>query len=265
MRPVLKAAPGGRRRNGALFWGPARESGTPGWKAATACPMKNCPIFHRATSPSHQGRLCWGRLAKRPVLLSHGRFHAYEGYSLRQVTFPVRVMAALGVKTLVLTNAAGGLNPFFKAGDLMLICDHINFMGDSPLVGDNIDAWGPRFPDLSRVYDPALRQVAQEVARRQGLMLRQGVYVAVKGPHLETPAETRMLRLLGADAVGMSTVPEAIVAVHAGLRVLGISVLSNLNLPDAMAPIAIEEIVATVARAEPQLVELLLGVLEEAD
>jgi purine-nucleoside phosphorylase len=166
---------------------------------------------------------------------------------------------------VVLTNAAGGLNPYFRAGELMLICDHLNFIGDSPLVGDNVDAWGPRFPDMSRVYDASLRQAALEVARRRGFVLNQGVYVAVKGPHLETPAETRMLRLLGADAVGMSTVPEAIAAVHAGLRVLGISVLSNLNLPDAMAPIAIEEIIATVARAEPQLVELLLGVLPEAD
>jgi purine-nucleoside phosphorylase len=223
------------------------------------------PHFPRATSPSHRGRLYWGRLAGKPVLLGHGRVHAYEGYSLAQVTFPVRLMAALGVKTLVLTNAAGGLNPDFQAGDLMLIGDHINFIGDSPLVGENVEAWGDRFPDMSRVYDPNLRRLAQEVARRRGLTLRQGVYVAVKGPQLETPAETRMFRQLGADAVGMSTVPEAIAAVHGGLRVLGISVLSNLNLPDAMAPIAIEEIIATVARAEPQLVELLLGVLKEAD
>lgn len=223
------------------------------------------PHFPPATSPSHMGRLCWGRLSGRWVLLFQGRLHAYEGYSLRQVTFPVRLLAALGVKTLVLTNAAGGLNPNFRAGELMLITDHINFMGDSPLVGNNIDAWGPRFPDLSRVYDQELRRLTQEVARRRGITLRQGVYVAVKGPHLETPAETRMLRLLGADAVGMSTVPEAIAAIHAGLRVLGISVLSNLNLPDTMAPIAIEEIIATVAQAEPQLVELLLGVLQEAD
>jgi purine-nucleoside phosphorylase len=196
-------------------------------------------------------------------MLWQGRFHAYEGYSLRQVTFPVRVMARLGVKTLVVTNAAGGLNPLFKAGDLMLICDHINLIGDNPLAGDNIDAWGPRFPDLSQVYDRLLREKAEAVARRLGIVLRQGVYAAVRGPSLETPAETRFLRQIGADAVGMSTVPEVIVAVHAGLRVLGISVLSNLNLPDAMAPIAIEAIIYTVARAEPQLVELLLGVIQE--
>jgi purine-nucleoside phosphorylase len=233
-------------------------------KGGGSLSYEDLPHFPRATSPSHRGQLYWGRVAGKPVLLSHGRIHAYEGYSLGQATFSVRLMAALGVKTLVLTNAAGGLNPLFKAGDLMLICDHINLMWDNPLVGENVAAWGPRFPDMSRVYDPALRALAEEVARQRGLILRQGVYVALKGPSLETPAETRLLRLLGADAVGMSTVPEAIVAVHAGLRVLGISVLSNLNLPDAMAPIDLEEIIATVARAEPQLVELLLGVLKEA-
>jgi purine-nucleoside phosphorylase len=231
---------------------------------ADSLPYEELPHYPRATSPSHRGRLSWGRLAGSRVLLCQGRFHAYEGYSLRQVTFPVRVMAALGIKKLILTNAAGGLNPLFQAGELMLIRDHINFLGDSPLTGENIDAWGPRFPDLSRVYDRPLMQVAEEVALKKGLILRQGVYVAVKGPHLETPAETRFLRLIGADAVGMSTVPEAICAVHAGLRVLGVSVLSNLNLPDAMAPTSLEEIVATVARAEPQLVQLLLGILEQA-
>ena len=222
------------------------------------------PHYPRATSPSHHGRLSWGALAGRRVLLCQGRFHAYEGYTLRQVTFPVRVMAALGIKRLILTNAAGGLNPLFQAGDMMLIRDHINLLGDSPLVGENIDAWGPRFPDLSRVYDPKLGRIAVKVALKEKLLLHQGVYVAVKGPHLETPAETRFLRLIGADAVGMSTVPEAIAAVHAGMQVLGLSVLSNLNLPDAMAPTSLEEIVATVARSEPQLVRLLLGIIGQA-
>jgi purine-nucleoside phosphorylase len=222
------------------------------------------PHFPRATSPGHRGRLYWGNLAGKPVLLCHGRLHAYEGYSLLQVTFTVRVLAALGIKRLVLTNAAGGLNPHFKAGELMLICDHINFLGDNPLAGENVDAWGPRFPDLSQVYDRKLREMAQEVARQRGLILRQGVYVAVKGPSLETPAETRLLRRLGADAVGMSTVPEAICGVHAGLRILGVSILSNVNLPDAMTPISLEEIIATVARAEPNLVSLLEGLLPEA-
>lgn len=232
---------------------------------SSSLPYQDLPHFPKTTSPSHQGRLYWGRLAGRPVLVCHGRVHGYEGYSLLQATFKVRLMAALGIKTLVLTNAAGGLNPWFKAGELMLICDHINFMADNPLVGENIEEWGPRFPDMSRVYDLKLRDTAEEVARREGLILRKGVYVGVKGPSLETPAETRLLRLMGADAVGMSTVPEAICAVHAGLRVLGVSVISNLNLPDAMAPISLEEILATVARAEPNLVQLLLGVLKEAD
>ncbi len=242
---------------GQAVWGARLEGGD-------CLGYEQLPHFPPATSPSHQGRLCWGRWAGRQVMVCQGRFHAYEGYSLRQVTLPVRVMAALGVKSLILTNAAGGLNPHFRPGELMLICDHINFMGDNPLAGTNIDAWGPRFPDLSQVYDRTLRELAEEVARRKGVILRKGVYVAVKGPSLETPAETRLLRMMGADAVGMSTVPEAIVAVHAGLRVMGVSVLSNLNLPDAMAPIAIEDIIGTVSRAEPQLVELLLGVMQEA-
>jgi purine-nucleoside phosphorylase len=246
-------------------WGIVLGTGQGLWderlSAAEGLPYAELPHFPPATSPSHAGRLLWGGLGGRRVLLFMGRFHAYEGYTLRQVTFPVRVMAALGVKTLVLTNAAGGLNPDFRPGELMLIRDHINFLGDSPLVGPNVDAWGPRFPDLSRVYDRELGEVAAKVARRQGLVLRQGVYVAVKGPQLETPAETRFLRMMGADAVGMSTVPEAIAATHAGLRILGISVLSNLNLPDAMAPIAIEDIIATVAGAEPRLAELLAGIM----
>jgi len=248
-------------------WGIVLGTGQGIWssrlESGDCLPYQELPHFPQATSPSHAGRLCWGRLADKQVILCQGRFHTYEGYSMRQVTFPVRVLAGLGVKTLVLTNAAGGLNPLFRAGDLMLVSDHLNFIGDNPLVGDNIDAWGPRFPDMSQVYDRHLREITENVARRLGLGLRQGVYVAVKGPSLETPAETRMLRQIGADAVGMSTVPEAITAVHAGLRVLGISVISNLNLPDAMAPIAIEAIIETVARAEPHLVELLLGVMQE--
>ncbi len=219
------------------------------------------PHFPPSTTPSHAGRLAWGRLAGVPVLVFQGRFHLYEGVSPRQAALPVRLLAALGGEVLAVCNAAGGLNPLFQAGDLMLITDHINLLGDNPLVGANVDDWGPRFPDMSRAYDPGLRALAEEVARERRLRLRQGIYVAVKGPSLETPAETRMLRLLGADAVGMSTVPEVIAAVHAGLRVLGLSVISNLNLPDAMAPIDLEEIIATVAAAEPRLVELLLGIL----
>jgi purine-nucleoside phosphorylase len=229
----------------------------------SGCLYNELPHFPKATSPSHEGRLHWGRLAGKRVLFFQGRFHAYEGYSHREVALPVRVMAALGVKGLLITNAAGGLNPHFRAGELMLISDHINLMGDNPLVGENIDDWGPRFPDLSRVYDRAFLDLAEEVARQRGVVLRKGVYVAVKGPSLETPAETRFLRQMGADAVGMSTVPEAIAAVHAGLRIIGISVISNVNLPDAMAPIAVEEIIATVAGAESRLATLIAGILPE--
>lgn len=226
-----------------------------------ALSYEEIPHFPPSTTPSHAGRLAWGRLRGVPVLLFQGRFHLYEGYSPRQVTLPVRLLAALGGEVLAVCNAAGGLNPLFQAGDLMLITDHINLQGDNPLVGANVDDWGPRFPDMSRVYDLELRNLAEEVAREVRLRLREGIYVAVKGPSLETPAETRMLRLLGADAVGMSTVPEVIAAVHAGLKVLGLSVISNVNLPDAMAPIELTEIIATVAAAEPRLVELLLGIL----
>ncbi len=224
-------------------------------------PYGNIPHFSPSSAPSHAGQLRFGRLAGRPVLLFQGRLHAYEGYHLRQVTFPVRLVAALGIKILILTNAAGGLRPTMRAGDLMLLRDHINLLGDNPLVGPNIDAWGPRFPDMSRVYDTALADLAVETALAIGVRLQEGVYVGLRGPSLETPAETRMLRLLGADAVGMSTVAEAIVAVHAGLRLLGISVISNVNLHDAMQPVAIEDILRVVQEAEASLARLLQGIV----
>ena len=228
---------------------------------AVTMPYAAIPHFPRSSAPSHAGQLKFGLLAGRPVLTFQGRFHAYEGYSLKQVTFPVRLLAALGVKVLILTNAAGGLQPFFQSGDVMLIRDHINLLGDNPLVGENIDCWGPRFPDMCQVYDRELAALALDTALECGLRLREGVYIAVKGPSLETPAETRMLRILGADAVGMSTVAEAIAAVHAGMRLLGLSVISNVNLPDAMAPIAIESILQVVQQAEVPLSRLLQGIV----
>ncbi|MDD3581880.1 MAG: purine-nucleoside phosphorylase [Desulfobacca sp.] len=226
-------------------------------------PYTEIPHFPRPTGPSHAGQLLSGSLGGKAVLVFQGRVHAYEGYALTQVTFPVRVMAALGLKLLIITNAAGGLNPLFQAGDLMLISDHLNLLGDNPLVGYNVDDWGLRFPDCRAVYDRQLRELAEQVALQLGLRLRQGVYVAVKGPSLETPAETRFLRLIGADAVGMSSVPEAIVALHAGMRILGLSVIANVNLPDAMAPIEISEVIRVVQQAEPLLVRLLVGLLEQ--
>ena len=191
-----------------------------------------------------------------------GRFHRYEGYSLQQVTFPVRVLHALGAKTLVVSNACGGMHPLWGAGDLMLIADHINLLGDNPLTGPNDDRLGPRFPDMSDAYDAELRVLARAVALARGIELREGVYVAVSGPNLETRAEYRFLRAIGADVVGMSTVPEVIVAVHAGMRVLGLSIITDLCLPDNLEPATVEQIIAVANRAEPRLTQLVTAVLE---
>ncbi|MBK6487796.1 MAG: purine-nucleoside phosphorylase [Gemmatimonadetes bacterium] len=220
------------------------------------------PGFARSTVESHEGRLLCGTLAGKTVVAMQGRFHRYEGYSLQQVTFPVRVLRSLGAGTLVVSNAGGGMHPLWAAGDLMLMSDHINLLGDNPLVGANDDRLGPRFPDMSQPYDAALRELARAEARRQGIVLREGVYVAVPGPNLETRAEYRMLRAMGADVVGMSTVPEVIVAVHAGMRVLGVSIITDLCLPDALEPASMEKIVAVAMRAEPHLTSLITGVLE---
>ena len=191
-----------------------------------------------------------------------GRFHRYEGYTLQQVTFPVRVLRALGAETLVVANACGGMNPLWMPGDLMLIADHINLLGDNPLIGPNDDRLGVRFPDMSAPYDAQLRVLAREVAAEQRTVLREGVYVAVAGPNLETRAEYRMLRALGADVVGMSTVPEVIVALHGGMRVLGLSIITDQCLPDSLEPANVATIIATASRAEPRLTALVRGVLE---
>ena len=220
------------------------------------------PGFPLSTVESHAGRLIAGTLGGKRVLAMQGRFHRYEGYSLQQVTFPVRVLRALGAPRLIVSNACGGMHPLWAPGDLMLMADHINLLGDSPLIGPNDDALGPRFPDLSACYDDALRAHARAVARARGITLREGVYVAVPGPNLETRAEYRMLRAMGADVVGMSTVPEVIVAVHGGMQVLGVSLITDQCLPDALEPATLERILATAARSEPQLTALVTGVLE---
>jgi purine-nucleoside phosphorylase len=220
------------------------------------------PGFPLSTVESHAGRLLCGTLGGKTVIAMQGRFHRYEGYTLQQVTFPVRVLQALGARTLVVSNACGGMNPLWAAGDLMLIADHINMLGDNPLVGENDDRLGPRFPDMSAPYDPALRALARAVAIEQRLTLREGVYLAVAGPNLETRAEYRMLRALGADVVGMSTVPEVIVAVHGGMRVLGVSIVTDQCLPDALEPASLERILAVAGDAEPKLTALVRGVLE---
>jgi len=220
------------------------------------------PGFPLSTVESHAGRLLCGTLGGRTVVAMQGRFHKYEGYSLHDVTFPVRVLRALGAETLIVSNACGGMHPLWARGDLMLIADHINLLGDNPLVGPNDASLGPRFPDMSVAYDASLRTMARQVAAEQGITLREGVYVAVVGPNLETRAEYRMLRGLGADVVGMSTVPEVIVARHGGMRVLGISIITDMCLPDSLQEATLEEIVATANDAQPKLTALVRGVLE---
>jgi len=227
-----------------------------------AIPYSDIPGFPLSTVESHAGRLLVGTLAGRRVMAMQGRFHRYEGYSLQQVTFPVRVLRALGAPTLIVSNACGGMHPLWAPGDLVLITDHINLLGDNPLIGPHDAAFGDRFPDMSAPYDAALRAAARQVAADRGITLREGVYVAVSGPNLETRAEYRMLRALGADVVGMSTVPEVIVAVQSGMRVLGVSIITDQCLPDALEPANLERIIATAGAAEPHLETLVRGVLE---
>jgi purine-nucleoside phosphorylase len=230
-------------------------------KAETKLDYADIPHFPRSTSVSHAGQLVCGILQGVPVLAMEGRFHAYEGYSQRQLTFPIRVMRALGAEVLIASNACGGMNPHYSLGDIVVIDDHINLMNGNPLIGVNDDRLGPRFPDMSRPYDPALMRRALEIARRENFVAHRGVYVAVTGPNLETRAEYRFLRTIGADVVGMSTVPEVVVAVHSGMRVLGLSIVTDLCFPEALKPANIEEILAVAAEAEPKLRKIVLGVL----
>jgi purine-nucleoside phosphorylase len=219
------------------------------------------PHFPRSTTIGHTGQLVCGLLSGLPVVAMEGRFHAYEGYSHRQITFPVRVMKALGAELLIVSNACGGLNPQFCLGDIMVIEDHINLMLGNPLIGVNDDSLGPRFPDMSRPYNPALIDLALEIARRENFAAHKGVYAGVTGPNLETRAEYRFLRTIGTDAVGMSTVPEVLVAVHGGMRVLGLSVITDMCLPDALKPASIHEILKIAASAEPKLRSIVLGII----
>ena len=232
-------------------------------KADVMIPYADIPGFPRPTVETHAGRLLFGTLGDTRVAMMQGRFHRYEGYTLQQVAFPVRVLRALGAKTLIVSNVSGGMHPLWSTGDLVLISDHINLLGDNPLVGANVDAEGPRFPDMSAAYDPALRKLARDVALAHKIVLREGVYVAVPGPNLETRAEYRMLRALGADVVGMSTVPEVITAVHQGMRVLGLSIITDNCLPDALEPTSVEQIIAVARGAEPKLAAVVRGVLEQ--
>jgi len=227
----------------------------------TVIEYPDIPDFPSSTVESHAGRLLCGTLGGKQVVAMQGRFHRYEGYTLQQVTFPVRVMRELGARTLIVSNACGAVRPDWQPGELMLIADHINLLGDTPLIGPNDDRLGPRFPDMSEPYDESLRALARDVARKERIMLREGVYVAVPGPNLETRAEYRMVRELGADVVGMSTVPEVIVAVHAGMRVLGISIITDSAVPETLQPTTLAQIVAAAGAAEPSLTALVRGVV----
>lgn len=224
-------------------------------------PYGEIPGFPVSTVETHAGRLLLGTLEGKRIAALDGRFHRYEGWTLKQVTFPIRVLVELGVDTLIVTAACGGMHPLWKPGDLVLIADHINLMGDNPLVGPNWESQGPRFPDMSEPYEEELRALAREEALSARIPLREGVYVAVTGPNLETAAEYRMLRRIGADVVGMSTVPEVIVAKHAGMRVLGVAIITDACLPDALEPAIVEEIIATAQAAEPELTRLLRAVI----
>jgi len=228
-------------------------------------PYTEIPGFPISTVESHAGRLILGRLSGCPVAALAGRFHLYEGYSPREVTFPVRVLAELGLEAFIFCNAAGGLDLEMESGRVMLITDHINFTGANPLTGPNVDEWGERFPDMSQVYDPGLLELARECAAGLGLTMYQGVYLGLRGPSMETPAETRMLRVLGADAVGMSTVLEVIAARHHGLKVLGFSAISNVNDPQDMQPAPIELVIKNASRAGQDLGRIIAAVLARVE
>jgi len=221
------------------------------------------PHFPVSTVESHAGKLLFGTLGGKEVVAMQGRFHYYEGYTMQQIAFPIRVLKENGADTLFVSNACGGMNPNYKRGDIMLIRDHINFLGDNPLIGPNDDDLGPRFPDMSDPYTERLREIAQNVALEEAIPMHQGVYIALSGPMLETKSEYRFLRLLGADVVGMSTVPEVIAAVHMGMDVLGVSVITDECFPDSLQPVNIEEILDAAAMAEPKMTKVIIRVLEK--
>ncbi len=227
----------------------------------TIIPYEEIPHFPVSTVEAHAGKLIIGHLAGKPVMAMQGRFHYYEGYSMQQIAFPVRVMKFLGAHTLVVSNACGGINPLYKPGTIMAITDHINLLADNPLIGSNDNRIGPRFPDMSEPYSKELLELVSKVAIENKIRIERGVYASMSGPMLETRAEYRMLKTLGADVIGMSTVPEVIAAVHAGLKVLGLSVVTDSCLPDALEPADIKQIIAVADKAEPVLVKLIEKVL----
>ncbi len=223
---------------------------------------KDIPHFPISTVESHFGRLLTGSMHGRQIIAMQGRLHLYEGYSPSDITFPIRVMQELGVKTLILSNASGGINPLFKAGDIMIIVDHLNLTGSNPLVGPNEETWGIRFPDMTRAYDKQLVSIAEEAGKNNGICLQKGVYAGLTGPCLETPAEVRFLRAIGAEAVGFSTVHEVITAVHAGIKVLGLSTITNVHDPDKPVESTIEEIIAVAKESSLKLASIISNVIE---
>ncbi len=223
----------------------------------------NLPHFPVSTVESHKGKLIFGTLGDKKVVAMQGRFHYYEGYSMQQITYSVRVMNFLGVKTLLVSNACGGMNPEFQKGDVMLMIDHINLLGDNPLIGKNEEELGPRFPDMSEPYSNELISLAEKVAAENNIEIQKGVYVAVPGPNLETKAEYKFLRTIGADAVGMSTIPENIAANHMGIKVLGISIITDECFPDTLQPVNVEEIIATAQKAEPKMTLIMSEVIKK--
>src|SRR3954447_17658344 len=231
-------------------------------EAEAILPYPEIPHFPRSTVESHKGQFVCGTLGGQGVVAMEGRFHLYEGYSAAQVTFPIRVMKELGCRYLIVSNASGGLNPLYRKGDVMVIEDHINLLGHNPLIGPNDERLGPRFPDMIEPYDRALQALAMQVALEEKIVAQRGVYAAVTGPNLETRVEYRFLRTIGADVVGMSTIPEVIVAVHCGMRTLGFSIVTDMCLPDALSPVSIEEIIATANAAEIKLRTNVRRVLE---
>ena len=219
------------------------------------------PYFPVSTVLGHAGEFVTGYIGNKYIMAMNGRFHYYEGYNLEMVTFPVRVMKALGMDNIIITNAAGGMNPEFEPGDIMIISDHINFLGNNPLIGKNYDELGPRFPDMSEAYNKKLIEIAEKSAAKLGIKVQKGVYLAATGPCYETPAELKMMRLMGGDAVGMSTVPEVIVANHAGMKVLGISVITDMAVADSLVPLDHERVVATADKAKEKLTVLVKDII----
>ncbi|MCC6476769.1 purine-nucleoside phosphorylase [bacterium] len=257
LKPRLKEKPEVGIILGTGLGGLAREI-----KADYAVPYQEIPHFVHSTVESHAGQLHFGTLGGKRVMAMQGRFHYYEGYTMQEITYPVRVMKALGCRAMLVSNACGCVNPLYKPGDLMIMDDHVNLLGDNPLIGPNDDRLGPRFPDMSEPYSRRLIALAEQVALEIGVWVQKGTYVAVPGPNLETRAEYRMIRAIGGDVVGMSTVPEVIVANHCGLEAFGISIVTDEGFADCLKPASIEHILKTAAEAEPKMTKIMSGLIE---